>query len=86
MKLQITLGALTTELGSWIDDNQSERDRITRLGDEAYFSGATRTDVVGRQRSPPAPDRTGQRGGWPRHVPDHGPSRGPHCAPRIATR
>jgi hypothetical protein len=46
LKLQVTLGTLTDELRGQIDDNQSDLDPIADLGDEAYFSGITGTDVL----------------------------------------
>jgi hypothetical protein len=46
LKLQVTLGTLTDELRGQIDDNQSDLDPIAGLGDEAYLSGTTRTDVL----------------------------------------
>lgn len=46
LKLQVTLGALTAELRGQIDGSQSDLDPISDLGDEAYFSGTTGTDVI----------------------------------------
>jgi hypothetical protein len=43
LKLKVTLGTLTDELRGQIDDNLSELDPISDLGDEAYLSG---TDVL----------------------------------------
>jgi len=46
LKLQVTLGTLTPDLRKEIDDNQSELDPFTDLGNEAYFTGTTRTDLL----------------------------------------
>jgi hypothetical protein len=46
LKLQVTLGTLTADLRREIDDNQSELDPYTDLGNEAYFTGTTRTDLL----------------------------------------
>ena len=46
LKLQVTLGTLTADLRQEIDDNQSELDPYPDLGNEAYFSGTTRTDLL----------------------------------------
>ena len=46
LKLQVTLGTMTADLRKEIDDNQSELDPFTDLGNEAYFTGTTRTDLL----------------------------------------
>lgn len=46
LKLKILLARLTNEIRLEVASNQSDLDPIAGLGDEAYFSGVTRSDVL----------------------------------------